>query len=211
MKRPRISHATVVAYLALSVALGGTAYSATGGTFILGQSNKASQETTLTNKKGAALALKSKAGAPSLRVNRTVKVPNLNADLLDGVDSTALQRRVSGSCDAGRFVTGISAAGAPVCKAFLPNLRLVTLELNSVPGPRNGAVVWCGDGERIVSGGWEDRNPGDELRAVEDHPVVNWQDENLYPDHIGDDGWSLGVEESAASPLSIIVYALCMS
>ena len=40
MKRPQ--HSTVVAYLALFVALGGTASAATGGTFLLGRSNYAS-------------------------------------------------------------------------------------------------------------------------------------------------------------------------
>jgi hypothetical protein len=35
-RRFRLSHGTVVAYLALSIALGGTTYAATGGNFILG-------------------------------------------------------------------------------------------------------------------------------------------------------------------------------
>lgn len=42
-------HATVVAYVALSVALGGSAYAATAGTFILGHANKANQPTSLKN------------------------------------------------------------------------------------------------------------------------------------------------------------------
>lgn len=68
----------------------GTAYAATGGKFILGKSNAATSTTTLTNTRGTALALNSKAGTPSLRVNRTTKVPNLNADLLDGLDQSRL-------------------------------------------------------------------------------------------------------------------------
>ena len=35
---------------------------------------------------------------PPLAVNSHVKVANLNTDLLDGVDSAALQRRVTGHC-----------------------------------------------------------------------------------------------------------------
>ena len=62
----------------------GTAYAATGGKFILGKSNSAGKTSTLTNKHGTALSLNSKAGTPSLKVNRTTKVPNLNADLIDG-------------------------------------------------------------------------------------------------------------------------------
>jgi len=54
--RFRPSHGTVVAYLALFVALGGTAYAATGGSFILGQPNSASTATQLSS--GARNALK---------------------------------------------------------------------------------------------------------------------------------------------------------
>ena len=46
--RFRPSHGTVVAYLALFVALGGTTYAATGGNFILGKANTASTQTSLT-------------------------------------------------------------------------------------------------------------------------------------------------------------------
>jgi hypothetical protein len=45
----RPSHSTVVAYLALFVALGGTTYAATGGNFILGQSNTAGAPTQLSS------------------------------------------------------------------------------------------------------------------------------------------------------------------
>jgi hypothetical protein len=68
----------------------GTAYAATGGTFILGKANTAGTTTVLSNAKGTALMLNSKSGTPSLKVNRTTKVPNLNADLLDGISSNSL-------------------------------------------------------------------------------------------------------------------------
>jgi hypothetical protein len=55
--RFRPNHATVVAYLALFIALGGTTYAATGGNFILGQPNSAGTPTQLssptTNSAGA--------------------------------------------------------------------------------------------------------------------------------------------------------------
>lgn len=70
----------------------GTAYAATGGTFILGKANSAGATTTLTNPNGTALTLKSKAGTPSLRVNSSTKVPYLNADKLDGLDSSQVAR-----------------------------------------------------------------------------------------------------------------------
>jgi hypothetical protein len=66
----------------------GTAYAATGGKFILGKSNTAGKTTTLTSKNGAALSLNSPLGAPPLKVNRSITVPNLSSDLLDGMDQS---------------------------------------------------------------------------------------------------------------------------
>lgn len=68
----------------------GTAYAATGGTFLLGKSNSATTPTSLTNSKGTALVLNSKAGTPPLKVNNGTKATNLNADKLDNLDSTSL-------------------------------------------------------------------------------------------------------------------------
>jgi hypothetical protein len=65
----------------------GTAYAATGGSLILGMSNKAGATSVLSNKNGVALSLNSKSGTPSLKVNRSVKVPNLNADMVDGLSA----------------------------------------------------------------------------------------------------------------------------
>jgi hypothetical protein len=68
----------------------GTAYAATGGSLILGMSNKAGATSVLSNKNGVALSLNSKSGTPSLKVNRSVKVPNLNADMVDGLSAGSL-------------------------------------------------------------------------------------------------------------------------
>ena len=102
----RLSYANVAATLALFVALGGTAYAANGGALLLGRSNAASVPTILTNTgAGAALALRPHAGQPPLSTSSAVRSPNLNADLLDGVDSTAFAR-VGGS-------TGVIAVEDP--------------------------------------------------------------------------------------------------
>ena len=47
---------------------------------------------------GTALSLVGGAGAPAFKVNSATKIGNLNADLLDGFDSAALQKRVTGTC-----------------------------------------------------------------------------------------------------------------
>lgn len=78
--------------LATLVVASGGAYAATGGNFILGKANSAGATTTLTNSNGTALALNAKTGTPALKVNTPVRVPNLNADKLDGLDSTGLAR-----------------------------------------------------------------------------------------------------------------------
>jgi hypothetical protein len=86
-----------VAYLALVVAVGGgTAFAATGGTFVIGKANKESTATSLTRTTaGPALVLAPKAGSAPLAVSSTVKVGNLNADLLDGKHATAFQPKLT--------------------------------------------------------------------------------------------------------------------
>jgi hypothetical protein len=91
--------------LALSVALGGTTYAATGGNFILGQSNSTTSTTGLSagvtgpalrvtnTSTGTAAGFNVSAGHPPFNVNSGTKVAKLNADLLDGADSSAFLPR----------------------------------------------------------------------------------------------------------------------
>ena len=72
------------------------AYSATGGNFLLGKSNKAGRTTVLTNTgSGAPLQLKGKDSAPPLVVSSKKKVARLNSDLLDGKHSTAFEPKIT--------------------------------------------------------------------------------------------------------------------
>jgi hypothetical protein len=87
-------HATVVAYIALFIALGGTAVAATGHTFVLGRTNRASAESTLTNTTGTPLRLNAKNGHAPLSVNTTNEVAHLNASLLDGKSESAFQSKL---------------------------------------------------------------------------------------------------------------------
>jgi hypothetical protein len=105
----RLSPSIVISLMALFVSLGGAGYAATGGNFILGTPNTATSETSLTASGTTANALKvtnsnTAAGATPLRlvataghaplaVNQTTKVPLLNVDMLDGIDSTGFIRR----------------------------------------------------------------------------------------------------------------------
>jgi hypothetical protein len=94
----------LVGYVALFIALGGTTYAATGGNFLLGKPNSASSTTSLTapvagkglqvtnTSTGAGatgLGLSVASGHTPFTVNSGTKVTNLNADKLDGLDSTS--------------------------------------------------------------------------------------------------------------------------
>jgi hypothetical protein len=57
------------------------------------------------------------AGLSPFTVNSATKVKNLNADLLDGVDSTALQKRVTGTCAAGSSIRVVNVSGTVLCQS----------------------------------------------------------------------------------------------
>jgi hypothetical protein len=105
MRKP--SPAMIVALLALFVALGGAGMAATGGSFILGNVNSATSSTALsapiggralqvsntsTSAGATALGLNVASGHAPFTVNSGVKVVNLNAAKLDGIDSTGFVR-----------------------------------------------------------------------------------------------------------------------
>lgn len=85
---------TVIGAVTVLVLAGNTvAFAATGGKFYLGKVNKANKQSVLkrtTSGPALKLATASSGNAP-LVTNGRGKVANLNADLLDGKDSTALQ------------------------------------------------------------------------------------------------------------------------
>src|SRR5262245_45270329 len=96
------SAATILAATALFISLGGVAVAASGTDFILGRNNSAKAKTSLTAPVagnslqitntlpgGSALGLSVNAGSPPFTTNSSTKVPNFNADLLDGLNATA--------------------------------------------------------------------------------------------------------------------------
>jgi hypothetical protein len=93
MSRSRLVPVLLSAALLVGAANLG-AYAATGGPLLLGKSNTASKTTTLkTTGSGAALSLKSKSGKAPLKVSNDTKIKKLNADLVDGLDSDALETK----------------------------------------------------------------------------------------------------------------------
>lgn len=118
--------------LAALILVGGAnvaAYAATGGSFLLGKSNTASRVTLLSRTRtGPVLSLHAKSsGSAPLTTNARGRVANLNADELDGLDSTSLQNRP--------YVFGFPAANDVTDVAFTfaavpPGRYLVTYALS---------------------------------------------------------------------------------
>ena len=74
---------------ALLVSVDYVSFAATGQSVILGRVNKADDVTKVVRTTpGPALQLRTRPGTPPLKVNRTAKVAKLNADRLDGLDSS---------------------------------------------------------------------------------------------------------------------------
>jgi hypothetical protein len=78
----------------LVVGIDYTSYAANGSHVFLGKINKAGKATTFQRTKaGPPVSLVAKPGSAPLGVNSTTRVPNLNADLLDGADSESFARK----------------------------------------------------------------------------------------------------------------------
>ncbi len=115
--------------------LGGAAYAATGGSFLLGRANVETTTATLTNTRGTPLSLVAKAGTPALKVSNAVKIPNLNADRLNG------RLEAQFSLAAGQFASLSSSTSA----AFDFN--------NDGTDDSQVAFATCPTGTVLVSGG----------------------------------------------------------
>ena len=88
--RTRAGLAVVGAAAVLVAGFGAVGYASNGDALLVGKGNKATKTTKITNKKsGPVLNLKAKSG-PALAVNTSDLIKNLNADQVDGKDSTVL-------------------------------------------------------------------------------------------------------------------------
>jgi hypothetical protein len=124
-----VASAAVAALTLSAFALDGAAYAATGSSLILGRLNTASTTTVLQGGSAPVLSLRSSsASAVPLTVNGTGRVTNLNADRLDSIDSSQLQRRVASVCPTGQAMVGADVAGRPLCRGVEPTATLVTID-----------------------------------------------------------------------------------
>lgn len=103
--------------LVLIMATDYVAMAATGKPLILGKMNKTKKTTSISSAKGPALKLTTKSGQPPMSVNRNTRVPNLNADLLDGKSAASLGVRTR------MYTTGVqldNAIGFTLTTPFIP-------------------------------------------------------------------------------------------
>jgi hypothetical protein len=130
----RPTPATIIALVALFVALGGVGLAANGQSLILGStSNSATASTRLTaattdpalsltnSGAGAPLKLNAPASVPPLIVSNGIKVASLNADKLDGLDSNFFLPRTGKATDADKL-DGMNST------SFLPLANLTSLD-----------------------------------------------------------------------------------
>lgn len=127
------------------VLVGGTgvATAATGGSMILGRTNYAGGPTALRNTGGgSALHLGTASNAvPPLTVgtNKT-RVPYLNSDLVDGLDSTQLQRRIAAACPGGA-ITAVGTTGGVTCAALPKKINVSVAKGDSAVGTFDGVTL----------------------------------------------------------------------
>lgn len=101
----------VVAYVALFVALGGTAVAATS----LPANSVGTKQLKNGAVTGAKVAQNTLTGA---NINESTLGTVPNATKLGGLSSSAYQRRVATACSSGQAIQAIAATGSPTCQGF---------------------------------------------------------------------------------------------
>ena len=165
----------VVAALTLATASVAVAGSGIGGVFNLGQTNTVNAITKLTgsvagsslqiinnstNAAATALNLQVASGKPPLKVNSTTKVANLNADRLDGKDSTELApilRSQQDGSNGGQGVTGTTEVNSVAIQAPVNGVLMIsgTAYVNSwEPAAIDYALNPKVDGSNATPAGW---------------------------------------------------------
>jgi hypothetical protein len=232
-----LTFANVVSLIALFVALGGTTYAATGGNFILGKANTASTQTSLTaspsfagkalqltnTNTGAgatALGLNVASGHAPFTVNSGTKVANLNADKLDGIDSTGFLGANAKAADAdtldGIDSSGFLGASAKAADSELldgknstdflsHDVVLNTADVTLNPGFGTTSTVGCPGSTVALGGGVGFVNSGGGPLIHPGSPVI------ISRPNDPPNGWVGGMTNNFSTPLTMRLYVICTS
>jgi hypothetical protein len=149
-------------------------------------------------------------------VNGETKVTRLNADKLDSLDSSELQRRVSAPCGAGTFVQSINADGSVGCGGTAPintYQRFATATAEGQAGDRPGyAAAFCDAGDHVLSGGYS-AAPRANLDVWAEQSVLELSDPTSasFAEWEGHDGYQVfWTDDASTDPTPVHVIALCM-
>ena len=193
--RPAGFVAGVIAALVIG---GGSAYAANGGSVILGKANYATAGTGISNSGGTPLYLYSKSGTPPLKVNRTVKVPYLNSDLLDGLDQSAFLRATGKAVNADKLDgydnSAFALAAGGHTGYITANGEFADVDSDGVADVLI-ATATCPVGTKLTGGG-----------------VDNWTGHTTLVDSAGPDGtwWAAAIADEYSNVNDdVVAYAVC--
>ena len=148
-----------LAVLALGIVVTGTpalvgAATGVGARLELGKANSVNATTSLTaTATGSAFSLKNlgtgvglnitvNSGKSPITVSAGAgKATNLNADMVDGIDGSQLQKRVSTTCPSGKAISAIAADGTATCVTIGISS---SEQLNGISCPNNGLLLLVG-------------------------------------------------------------------
>jgi hypothetical protein len=211
----------VTVVVALTLAMVTPALAATGGNFILGETNVATDPsgtaTGITQLKAnivnpamklinnntstaaTALRLQTAASNPPMTVNSETKVDNLNADKVDGLDSTELKGQTGDTgADGSNGSNGTNGA---------TTVRTVSVSSgNVIPGTSISHVTArCATNEKATGGGYNTTtNTPADIAVFQNRP------EDKLGFTLGP-GWAAGFKNNDATDKAITVYAICAS
>ncbi len=187
--------------LALVFGVATSALGANGKPFLLGKKNVATAVSTLIKKgPGPALKLQVAAGQPPIAVNSQAKVAKLNADRLDGKDSSGFYAAGSKGADASHADQADAVDGKSANEIGVNGLERVAASSSNTSDSPKSASASCPVGKKVVGtgyvidGGKTGVAPNQETDVVVDdiNPGLMIVSVTAYEEEPNSSNWSVG-------------------